>query len=121
MMKPGAGPALRDQHSANILSTRSEYAAGATVVAARCAFRSGATGARDSLKIEATTGDELAKPECRSVAKLALRRTLGPVGFRCVKPHEPEGLTGNANRVAVHYLDLAGLNWSGIRDRGEER
>jgi hypothetical protein len=114
------GQALRDQHRANILSARSEYAAGATVVAARCPFRSGATGARDSLKIEATTGDELTKPERRSVAKLTLRRTLSPVGFRCVESHEPEGLTGNANRVAIHYIDLAGFNRSGIRERRDE-
>jgi hypothetical protein len=32
----GPGQAFRDKHRANILSARSEYAAGATVVAARC-------------------------------------------------------------------------------------
>jgi hypothetical protein len=54
------------------------------------------------------------------VAKLALRRTLTPIGFWCVESHEPEALTGNADRVAIHYVDLAGLNWSGIRERRDE-
>src|SRR5207249_4559503 len=45
-----------------------------------------------------------------------------PVGnwVGCVEPHEPEGLTGNANRVAVQHLNLARLNRRSVRARRGE-
>jgi hypothetical protein len=106
--------------SPDILSAHSQDAARTAIVAARCSFRAGTAGACDPLKIDATTGDELAKPERRPVAKLVLRGALRPVGFRSIESYEAESLPSNANRVAIQHLDLAGLNWSGIRDRNEE-
>ena len=43
------------------------------------------------------------RPSTLAVCMLMIRRTLSPVGFRCVEPQEPEGLTSNANRVAVKH------------------
>jgi len=83
------------------LSAHSQDAARTAIVAARCSFRPGTAGARDSLKIEATIGDELSKPECRPVAQLTLRRAPRSVGLGRVETDKPKGLASNPNRVAV--------------------
>jgi hypothetical protein len=77
------------------------------IVAAQCSFRPGAAGARHPLKIEATTGDELPKPECRPMAQLTLRRASRSIGFRRVETDKSKCLARNSNRVPVHYLNLA--------------
>lgn len=60
----------------------------------------------------------------RNLARLpnrTLRCTPRPVSFRSIEADETESLTSNANRVAVRYLYLVGLNWSGVRDRYRKR
>ena len=105
-----AGKALADQDSPHLPTARLQYAARTAVIAAGRAFGSRPASAPDALKIEATTCHELAKPERRPIAKLALSGAPRPVGFRRVEADEPERLTGNANRVAIDHLDLARLD-----------
>ncbi len=100
---------LCDQQRAHILSARSQHATSAAVVAARRSFRPGAAGAGDSLKIEATSGYKLAKPECSPIAQLTLRCASCSRGFRRVETDKPKGLARNPNRVAVQHLNLTGI------------
>jgi hypothetical protein len=102
------------------VSARAQDTTRSAEVAARCSFRPSAAGTRGPLEIEATTGHELAQPECRPVAKVALRRAMRAIGLRGVESHEPESLAGYADRVAVQHLDFAGLNWSSTRASGDE-
>jgi hypothetical protein len=114
------GQAFPDEHRADISSARSQNATRAAIVAPRCAFGAGATGAGNPLEIETTTSDKLAKPKRRPVAEVPLRWALRTVSFRRVKTDKPKGFASNPNRVAVQHLDLTGIKRAGIRNRGDE-
>jgi hypothetical protein len=81
------------------------------------------TGAGDLLQIEAAGGDQLSKPERRSVSKLPFGRALCSIGFWCVEPDESEGLASDPNCVAVDQVNLTGLDRRGVRHfrRQEQR
>jgi hypothetical protein len=102
------------------LSVHSQDTARTAIVAARRSLRPAAAGARDPLKIEASLGHELSKPECRPVAQLALRRALRSVGFGRVETDKPKCLARNPNRVAVQHLNLARIKRGSIRNRGDK-
>jgi hypothetical protein len=116
----GSSQSLRDQPRAHILSARSQDAARAPVVAPRRSFRPAATAAGNSLKIEATIRHKLAKPKCCPVSKFPLGSALRPVGFRCVETHQPEGLAGYADCVAVQHLNLPGTKRGSVCNRGDK-
>jgi hypothetical protein len=72
---------FRDQRRPDILSACSQDSARTPVVAAHRSFGSGAAGARRPLKIEATSSDELTKPERRPIAEFtfaAAARLVSP-------------------------------------------
>jgi hypothetical protein len=92
------------------LSAHSQDTARTAIIAAWCSFRTGAVGARDPLKIEVSSGDELAKPECRPIAEFTLGGAprLGSLGR--VETDKPKGLASNPNRVAVQHLNVTPIN-----------
>jgi hypothetical protein len=90
-----------DQRRPDILSACSQHAARPPIIATRRSFGPGAASAGDFLQIEATSSDELPKPERGPVSKLPLRWALRPVGLGCVETNEPKGFAFNANCVAV--------------------
>jgi hypothetical protein len=62
----------------------------------------------------------LAQAEGRAVAKLSFRRALRAIGLRRVEADQPIRLPVNTNRVAVHDLDRARIEWAGERGKGQE-
>jgi len=77
-------------------------------------------GACNPFEVEPTCSHELPKPECRSIAQLTLGGASRSVGFGRIETDKPKGLVGNPNRVAVQHLDLAGIKWRSIRNRGDK-
>jgi hypothetical protein len=92
------------------LSAYSQNTARTAIIAARCSFGPGAAGTRHPLKIEVTSSDELAKPECRPIAKFTLGGAPRLVGLGRVETDKPKGLASNPNRVAVHHLNVIPIN-----------
>jgi hypothetical protein len=92
------------------LSARSQDTARTAIIAARCSFRPGAAGACDPLKIEVTSSDELAKPECRPIAEFTLGEAPRLVGLGRVETDKPKGLASNPNRVTVQHHNVIPIN-----------
>jgi hypothetical protein len=92
------------------LSAHSQDTARTAIIAARCSFRPGSAGARDPLKIEVTSSDELAKPECRPIAEFTLGGAPRLVGLGRVETDKPKGLASNPDRVAVQHPNVIPIN-----------